>query len=161
LTEAVFTGRSSGNELTVAVGVKDGRAAGYLCDGKKVEAWVEGTLSGDRLTLHGRNADTGITATVGQRSLLGDVTVGGAVRPFAAQIAAGAEGLYESRRTVEGITTRIGWIVLPDGTQVGVRNNGGERSAAPPLDPLTLQTVDDGLSLRAERLTGASTVLGA
>lgn len=67
LTEAVFTGRSSGNELTVAVGVKDGRAAGYLCDGNKVEAWLEGTLSGDQLSLHGRNADTGITATVGQR----------------------------------------------------------------------------------------------
>jgi serine/threonine protein kinase len=161
LTEAVFTGRSSGNELTVAVGVKDGRAAGYLCDGKKVEAWVEGTLSGDRLTLHGRPSDTGITATVGQRSLLGDVVVGGTVRPFAAQIAAGAEGLYESRRTVEGITTRIGWIVLPDGTQVGIRNDGGERSTAPRLDPLTLEAVDEGLPIRAERLSGASTVLGA
>ncbi len=160
LTEAVFTGRSSGNELTLAVGVKDGRAAGYLCDGRKVEAWLEGNLSGDQLSLHGRNADTGITATVGQRSLLGNVTVSGTVRPFAAQIAAGPEGLYESRRTVEGITTRIGWIVLPDGTQVGIRNDGGERSPAPPLDPATLQAVDDGEPIRAERLTGASTVLG-
>jgi serine/threonine-protein kinase len=160
LTEAVFTGRSSGNELTVAVGVKDGRAAGYFCDGNKVEAWLEGTLSGDQLSLHGRNADTGITATVGQRSLLGNVTAGGTVRPFAAQIAVGAEGLYENRRTVEGIATRIGWIVLPDGTQVGIRNNGGERSAAPPLDPITLQSVDDGQPIRADRLTGASVVLG-
>ncbi|MDT0353419.1 protein kinase domain-containing protein [Pseudonocardia charpentierae] len=160
LTEAVFTGRSSGNELTVAVGVKDGRAAGYLCDGNKVEAWLEGTLSGDQLTLRGRNADTGITATVSQRSLLGNVTAGGTMRPFAAQIAVGADGLYESRRTVQGITTRIGWIVLPDGTQVGIRNNGGERSAAPPLDPITLQAVDDGQPIRADRLTGISTVLG-
>ena len=160
LTEAVFTGRSSGNELTVAVGVKDGRAAGYLCDGNKVEAWLEGTLSGDQLSLHGRNADTGITATVGQRSLLGNVTAGGTVRAFAAQIAVGAEGLYENRRKVEGITTRIGWIVLPDGTQVGIRNNGGERSAAPPLDPITLQSVDDGQPIRADRLTGTSIVLG-
>jgi serine/threonine protein kinase len=160
LTEAVFTGRSSGNELTVAVGVKDGRAAGYLCDGNKVEAWLEGTLSGDQLNLRGRNADTGITATVSQRSLLGNVTAGGTMRPFAAQIAVGADGLYESRRTVEGITTRIGWIVLPDGTQVGIRNNGGERSAAPPLDPITLQAVDDGQPIRADRLTGTSTVLG-
>jgi serine/threonine protein kinase len=160
LTEAVFTGRSSGNELTIAVGVKDGRAAGYLCDGKKVEAWLEGTLSGDQLSLHGRNADTGVTATVGQRSLLGSLTVGGTVRPFAAQIAVGPEGLYESRRAVEGIATRIGWIVLPDGTQVGIRNHGGERTAAPPLDPVILEAVDDGQPIRAERLTGASTVLG-
>jgi hypothetical protein len=160
LTEAVFTGRSSGNELTLAVGVKDGRAAGYLCDGRTVEAWLEGTLTGDQLSLHGRNADTGVTATVDQRSLLGMVTVAGTVRPFSAQIATGPAGLFESRRTVEGITTRIGWIVLPDGTQVGIRNNGGERSPAPPLDPITLSAVEDGRPIPVERLSGASTVLG-
>jgi hypothetical protein len=143
------------------VGIKDGHAAGYLCDGKKVEAWMEGTISGDQLNLHGRNAGTGATATVDQRSVLGNVTIGGTVMPFAAQIATGAEGLYQSRRTVEGITTRIGWIVLPDGTQVGIRNNNGERTSAPPLDPITLQAVDDGQPIQAERLTGASTVLGA
>ncbi len=159
LTEAVFTGRSSGNELTLAVGVKDGRAAGYLCDGRTVEAWLEGTLTGDQLSLHGRNADTGVTATVDQRSLLGMVTVAGTVRPFSAQIATGPAGLFESRRTVEGITTRIGWIVLPDGTQVGIRNNGGERSPAPPLDPITLSAVEDGKPLPVKRLSGASTVL--
>ncbi len=160
LTEAVFTGRSSGNELTVAVGVKDGRAAGYLCDGRTVEAWLEGTLTGDQLTLHGRNADTGVTAAVDQRSLLGMVTVAGTVRPFSAQIATGPAGLFQSRRTVEGITTRIGWIVLPDGTQVGIRNNGGERRPAPPLDPITLSAVEDGRPIPVERLSGASTVLG-
>ena len=161
LTEAVFTGRSSGNELAVAVGVKDGRAAGYLCDGQNVEAWLEGNLAGDQLSLHGRNADTGVTATVDQRSLLGQVTVGGRVRPFAAQIATGPAGLFESRRTVAGITTRIGWIVLPDGTQVGIRNQGGERSAAPPLDPIALRAAEGGRPIPVERLSGASTVLGS
>jgi hypothetical protein len=160
LTEAVFTGRSSGNELTVAVGVKDGRAAGYLCDGNKVEAWLEGDLAGDRLTMHGRNADTAITATVDQRSVLGNLTVSGTVRPFSAQIATGPAGLFQSRRTVEGITTRIGWIVLPDGTEVGVRNRNAERSPAPPLDPITLVALEDGRPIPVERLSGASTVLG-
>lgn len=161
LTEAVFTGRSSGNELTVAVGVKDGRAAGYLCDGNTVEAWLEGDLVGDQLTLHGRNADTVLTATVDQRSVLGNLTAGGTVRPFSAQIATGPAGLFQSRRTVEGITTRIGWIVLPDGTQVGVRNRNSERGPAPPLDPITLFAAEDGKPIPVERLSGASTVLGS
>jgi hypothetical protein len=161
LTEAVFTGRSSGNELTVAVGVKDGRAAGYLCDGNTVEAWLEGDLVGDELTLHGRNAGTAVTASVDQRSLLGSLTVAGVVRPFSAQIATGPAGLFQSRRTIDGITTRIGWIVLPDGTQVGVRSSGTERRAAPPLDPITLLAVEDGRPIPVERLSGASTVIGS
>jgi serine/threonine protein kinase len=160
LTEAVFTGRSSGNELTVAVGVKDGRAAGYLCDGKAAEAWLEGELVGDQLTLHGRDANTQVTATVDQRSLLGNLVVGGTVRPFSAQIATGPAGLFQSRRTVEGITTRIGWIVLPDGTQVGVRNQDAQRSPAPPFDPVTLFATEDGRPIPVERLSGASVVLG-
>src|SRR4051812_9660855 len=41
VVEKVFAGRSSGNEVTVAVAVKDGRAVAYVCDGKKIEAWLE------------------------------------------------------------------------------------------------------------------------
>jgi hypothetical protein len=65
LSETVFTGWSSGNELTVAVGIKDGRAAAYLGDGRSVEVWLEGILVGNRLSLHGRTADTGVDADVG------------------------------------------------------------------------------------------------
>lgn len=116
---------------------------------------------GDRLVLHGRTADTGLTATIDQRSLLGEVTVAGTVRPFAAQIATGVGGLFQSRRTVEGITTRIGWIVLPDGTQVGVRRSNDERGPAPPLDPVTLRASEDGHPIPVERVSRASVVLGS
>jgi serine/threonine-protein kinase len=159
LTEAVFTGRSSDNGLTVAVGMKDGRAVGYLCDGESVEAWLEGTVSGDRLTLQGRTPASKVTATVDQRSLLGTVTAEGVARPFSAQIATGAAGLYESRRTIEGISTRIGWIILPDGSQVGIRKEGDARTPAPPLDPATLETVDAGQVLKAARLAGTAAVI--
>ena len=160
LTEAVYTGRTSDDGLAVAVGIKDGRAAGYVCDGKTVEAWLEGTVTSDRLTLHGRDAGTTLTATADQRSLLGEVSVGGEVRPFSARIATGKAGLFSSRRSVEGITTRIGWIVLPDGSVVGVRNSGGARSTAPPLDPTTLRASEDGSPIPVDRLSGASVVLG-
>ena len=42
--EKAYAGRTAGNEVTVAIAVKDGRAVGYVCDGKKIEAWLEGTL---------------------------------------------------------------------------------------------------------------------
>ncbi|MCE3552392.1 serine/threonine protein kinase [Pseudonocardia sp. RS11V-5] len=158
--EAVYTGRTSGNELTVAIGVKDGRVAGYLCDGKAVEAWLEGTIDGDRVVLHGGAQGTSVEATADQLSLLGTVTVGGVQRSFSAQVAKDAEGLYQSRRTVAGIATRIGWIVLPDGNQVGIVKRGDVRSPAPQLNPVTRQATDGGTIVTADRLSGESTVLG-
>jgi serine/threonine-protein kinase len=161
VTEAVFAGRTSGNEMTLAVGVKGNRAAGYLCDGKKVEAWLEGDVKGDTLILHGRDASTSVTATVDRAALHGSITLGGATLPFSAQAATGQAGLYQSRRVLNGIATRIGWIVLPDGSQVGIRNNGGNRTPAPRLDPATAQAMDDnGEIVHADRVSGSSTVLG-
>src|SRR5690242_8106244 len=56
VTEKAYTGRSAGNEVTVAIAVKNGKAAAYACDGKKIEAWMEGTLTGDQLTLQGKTS---------------------------------------------------------------------------------------------------------
>jgi hypothetical protein len=109
--------------------------------------------------LHGRDASNGVTATVNQQALLGSVTEGGTTLPFSAQLTTGQAGLYQSRRVVDGITTRIGWIVLPDGTQVGIRNNGGTRTPAPPLNPATTQARDGGQTIQAERVSGATTVI--
>ena len=160
LTETIFIGRTSDNELTLAVGIKDGRAVGYLCDGDQVEAWLEGGLEGDRLVLTGRTPENALEATVDARSLVGQVTAGGARTPFSASLVTDEAGLYESRRAVEGITTRIGWIVLPDGTQVGIARTGDLRAPAPPLDVRSLTTIDDGQTVPAQRLSGDSTVLG-
>jgi hypothetical protein len=158
--EAVFTGRTSDNAVTIAVGVKDGRAAGYLCDGSKVEAWLEGNIAGADVTLHGRDPSTVLTAKADPRGLLGSITVGGVSRPFSAATATGAAGLYQSKRVLKGISTRIGWIVLPDGTQVGIRNENGVRTPAPPLDPATGAAVDGGETVPAERVSGGTVVIG-
>ena len=160
LTEAVFTGRTSDNAITLAVGIKDGRAAGYLCDGDTVEAWLEGDINGADVALHGRDPSTVLDATASQRGLLGTLTVAGVARPFAAALATGPAGLYQNKRVINGITTRIGWIVLPDGTQVGIRNENGVRTPAPPLDPGTGEAVDGGETVRGDRVSGATVVLG-
>jgi hypothetical protein len=147
--------------MTLAVGVKGNRAAGYLCDGKKVEAWLEGDVNGNTLTLHGRDASTSVTATVDPNALHGNATMGGSTLPFSARAATGQAGLYQSKRVLNGIATRIGWIVLPDGSQVGIRNSGGTRTPAPALDPATAQARDDnGETVHADRVSGSTTVLG-
>jgi hypothetical protein len=156
----VFTGRTSDNAITLAVGIKNGRAAGYLCDGSKVEAWLEGAATGEKITLRGRDPGTVVEAAVSEPGLFGTITIAGVHRPFAAKLATGPAGLYQSKRVLNGIASRIGWIVLPDGTQVGIRNENGVRTPAPRLDPATAEAVDGGETVRAERVSGATVVLG-
>jgi hypothetical protein len=136
VAEKAFAGRSSGNEVTVAVAVKDGRAVAYVCDGKKIEAWLEGTLVGDQLSLRGAQ-DATLTGTVTEAAALGSVAVGGKQWPYAAQGVQAPAGIYEGRASVRGVATRIGWVVEGDGRVTGNARAAGspEPTPAPPLDP--------------------------
>jgi hypothetical protein len=58
---------------------------------------------------------------------------------------------------VDGFTNRIGWIVLPDGSQVGIRNVNGERSPAPKLDLNQLKV--DGLQIPVTPIDGGADVV--
>jgi hypothetical protein len=161
VAEAAYTGRSAGNEVTVALAVKDGRAVAYVCDGKKVEAWYEGTLTGADLQLSGGDGKPGITATVSDAATLGTVTVGGKDLPFAAEDVAAPAGLYEGRAAVRGVLTRIGWIVDEDGKVTGVANAAGTRRPAPTLNPADpTATKIDGVPVTVTALDGADPVIG-
>jgi hypothetical protein len=161
VAEAAYTGRSAGNEVTVALAVKDGKAVAYVCDGKKVEAWFEGTLAGDDLQLSAADGKPGIAARVTDAATLGTVTVGGKDLPFAAEGVEAPAGLYEGRAAVRGVLTRIGWIVDDDGKVTGVANTGGTRRPAPGLDPADpAATRIDGVPVTVTALDGAEPVIG-
>jgi hypothetical protein len=161
VAEAAYTGRSAGNEVTVALAVKDGKAVAYVCDGKKVEAWYEGTLAGEDLQLSAADGKPGIAATVTEAATLGTVTVGGKELPFAAEGVEAPAGLYEGRTVVRGVLTRIGWIVDEDGKVTGVANAGGTRRPAPDLDPADpAATRIDGVPVTVTALDGAEPVIG-
>jgi hypothetical protein len=115
MSEGKFTGRTSDNKMTLAINIKGDRATGYLCDGKKVEAWLEGTVSGGQVDLRGK---TGATATgaLSADAIFGTVTIDSEQSPYSAEIAEKPAGLYEGRGNVNGVANRIGWIVLPDGS---------------------------------------------
>lgn len=157
--EAVYAGRSPGKEITVAIAVKDGRAVAYVCDGKTVEAWLDGTLSGDRLALAGKDG-AALTATATPDTASGDITIGAKKWTFTARVAGKPAGLYEGRADVNGVANRIGWIVLPDGVQVGILSvAGAEPEPAPPLDPAAPGAVTlDGTPVQVRSLTGAEPV---
>ena len=159
--EKAYAGRSAGNEVTVAIAVKDGRAVGYICDGKKTEAWLDGTVSGSDLTLKSKDGTSTIEGTVDDAKSFGTVAVGGKQWPFAAQAAKAPAGLYEGRAQVRGVINRIGWIVLQDGTQTGMRDQGAEKIAPPVLDPAHPDAVVvDGVPVAVRTVGGGDAVVG-
>ena len=160
VAEKAYAGRSAGNEVTVAIAVKNGRAVGYICDGKKVEAWLEGTLSGSDLALKSKDGKSTIAGTADDKQSFGTVAVNGKEWPFAAKAASSPAGLYEGRAQVRGVLNRIGWIQLQDGSQTGVWNRGGEEVAAPVLDPNRLDgVVVDGVPVTVRTIGGDDAVI--
>ncbi|MGR7027040.1 hypothetical protein [Geodermatophilus sp. URMC 62] len=158
--QAVYAGVTSGGEATIAMAVDGDAVAAYLCDGGALEAWLQGTVDGDTVTLTGRNG-AGLTGSVTGGAVFGTVTTSsGLALPFSAAASQPPAGVYEARLTLDGLATRIGWAVLPDGTQVGVATVGGSKREAPPLD-LDARTFEiDGSPGTAEAVAGTDTVVG-
>jgi hypothetical protein len=157
--KAVYAGRSSGDEVSVAV-VTDGRkAAAYVCDGRAIEAWLQGTVSGNQVTLAGSNGAS-LTGSLSGLAMFGTVTPrAGESFPFSAELSPHPAGVYQARITINGLATRIGWAVLPDGTQAGVAVAGRTDSPAPALSLSTLSFAEGGVSFRAAPVAGDDTVV--
>ncbi len=158
--QVTYAGRTSGNEATIAIAVRDGQVAAYLCDGREVESWLEGTIADGRLTAQGAR-DASATGVVEGNAIFGTVSVNGQQWPYSAQLASSPAGLYEGNGTANGVSNRIGWIVLQDGSQVGIWNRNGIRKPAPLLDPESLSDLTvDGSRLDPQRVAGDTNVVG-
>jgi hypothetical protein len=158
--QTVYAGRTGGGEATVAVAVNGDRAAAYLCDGTRIETWLQGSMTGDQVVLTGRDT-AALIGTVSGTTLSGTVvTSTGQAWLFSAEEARPPAGIYEARTTIDGLATRIGWVVLPDGTQVGIQNVDGERSPAPALDLEDTTFTLDGAAQEATPVDGSDTVVG-
>jgi hypothetical protein len=158
--QAVYTGRTDGREATVAVAVNGDRAAAYLCDGDSIETWLQGSATGEQVSLTGRDT-AALTGTISGSTMSGTVTTStGLSWQFSADQAQPPAGIYEARTTIDGLATRIGWVVLPDGTQVGIQNVDGTRSPAPRLDLDDATFTLDEAAHEATPIDGADTVVG-
>ncbi|WP_205752722.1 hypothetical protein [Cryptosporangium phraense] len=141
--KAVFAGRVVGGRATVAISVKNGKAVAYFCDGKKTEAWMTGPAAGGDLDLEGAPGGT-LTGTYGRTKAAGTVTAGGQQWKFDAPLVTSPSGVYRGTARVQGARVVAGWIVLPDGSQVGVASVDGQPEPAPPIDLNSKTATVDG-----------------
>jgi hypothetical protein len=145
----VYAGRTDDGETAIAVAVLGSQAAAYVCDGSSVESWFRGTVEGDKISLESKNGET-LEAELDGDHLKGTVQIGNDKLKFEINEAKKPAGLYRA----QGSGTTIGWIVLEDGSQVGVQTTGAETKAAPQLDPENPQVMVDGETLDAAPVNG-------
>lgn len=138
---ATWAGRLTAG--TLAISVQDGVAVAYLCDGAAIEAWLQGTAAGGRLDLAGRAGET-LSGTFGEGRASGQIKIDDQVLPFTVTAVTAPSGLYRAAATVRGAQVDGGWIVLADGTQVGLVTVDGIAQPAPPLDTATGRVTVDG-----------------
>ena len=159
VVQAVYTGRTSGNQVTLAVVTQGAKATAYVCNGKTVEAWLQGSVRGNQVSLSGKNGAS-LSGSLSGLAMFGTVsTSAGLSFPFSAALSPHPAGIYQARIAVNGLATRIGWAVLPDGTQFGVAVAGSARTPAPPLNLGNGSFTLGGTSFKAAPVAGNETVV--
>ncbi|MEV6650727.1 hypothetical protein [Streptomyces sp. NPDC051219] len=148
--DAEYSGRTEDDTAAVAVSLRDGKAIAYFCDGRSVESWLRGDVQDDgSMRLTGRNGAT-LEGTLSGGRIEGTVEISGKSRQFTAPRADKPGGsLYRATAEVGGAKLDGGWIVLPDGRQVGILKRDGDPAPAPRIDPRTGSVTIDGQQLTA------------
>ena len=152
--EAVFAGRATTDErMALAVAVEGDEAAAYLCDGVNVESWLKGTAADGKVDLKSKDGANTLTGELVGENLNGTIMIAGRPLQFSIAPAQAPEGLYRG----EGDMTTLGWILLPDGTQVGIARSASGTAPAPALDPAKGAVTVRGERIGAEKVSGETT----
>jgi hypothetical protein len=159
VVQAVYAGRSSNGDVTLAVSTDGDQAVAYVCNGHTIEAWLQGSVKGNQVNLAG-NKGASLTGSLSGLAMFGTVTPSaGLSLPFSAELSPHPAGVFQARITVNGLATRIGWAVLPDGTQLGVAVIGSTKQPAPPLDLSDGAFTLDGSTFTAAQVAGNANVV--
>lgn len=148
VAQAAYAGKvSGGGAATIAIAVKDGKAVAYLCDGNRIEAWLQGAATDGNLNLTG----AGNARLVGRYSSTasGGINAGGRQWTFSVPIVTAPSGLYRAVANVRNAKVVGGWIILPGGTQVGIVTKNGQPTTAARLDPNSRTATVDGTQVTA------------
>jgi hypothetical protein len=160
---ANYTGRVNGGGASIAVSVQGDRAIAYLCDGRRAEAWLNGTVTEGRLDLKNAKGDS-LAGDVRKSSVAGTVKVGAKSWQFSAPKVARPAGLYRAipkGKDSKGSAGKAGWIVQPDGSQVGVITSGTTSKPAPHLDFGSKATSVNGTRVTVESVDGPAEAGGS
>ncbi len=149
-----YAGHTDGSTSSIAIVIrKDGKAVAYLCSGK-IESWLQGSVQGTALTMTGTNKGS-LHATLSGSALKGTTSAAGKSFAFTISAVHAPSGLWRAAATIRGAKVLAGWIVLPNGDQVGMVNNGGKETTAPPLQSTHKAPIDGG-TLTASQVDGIS-----
>jgi hypothetical protein len=158
---ADYAGRVKGGiHASVAISIHGTQAIAYACNGLSVEAWLSGTAADGRLALTGKNG-AALTGNYDSRRAFGNVFAEGITYAFSVYMVKKPSGLYRATADVRGATIKAGWIVLPDGTQVGSLESNADSAApsataAPPLDVATGTAQDGDTILHVISISGVT-----
>jgi hypothetical protein len=147
--KVVYAGRTKDDSGALAVAVLGDQAAAYFCDGRNIESWLRGAVTGADISLKSKDGAT-LQATLDGNHLKGSLQIKKDTLKFEIAEAKKPAGLYRAK----GSKTTIGWIVLEDGSVVGVQTTGADSAAAPKLDPENAQVTVDGENLDAQPVNG-------
>ena len=143
---ATYAGKVTGGG-SLSIVVKATSVIAYLCDGTN-ESWLGGTVDGSTLTARNKAGDT-LTGTRGGGKVVGSITVDGTTWTYSIPSVKKPSGLYRATAEIRGATVVGGWIVLPDGTQVGVLRRDEVAEPAPAIDPANGAVTIDGTLVTA------------
>lgn len=157
---ANYAGEVNGGGASVAISIHRGQAIAYVCNGSVIEAWLKGTAAGGHLTMTGKGRAR-LSATYRSKKAVGHVVAHGIRYTFSAPAVHKPSGLYRSIAVVRGAKIKAGWIVLPDGSQVGSLEANADASApsatrAPMLDVTTGTAQDGNTVLVATPISGVT-----
>jgi hypothetical protein len=147
--KVVYAGRAEDGAGAIAVAVLGTQAAAYFCDGRSVESWFRGAVTGSDISLKSKDGAT-LQASLDGDHLKGSLRIKNERVRFEINEAKKPAGLYRAR----GSKTTIGWIVLEDGSEVGLQTTGQDSTPAPKLDPENPQVTVDGQELDAAPVNG-------
>ena len=118
-----YAGSVDGGAASLAIVVNNGKAIAYVCDGKKVEAWLNGTMANGQIDLTGAAGEP--EGHLRRRPGQGQRHRRRQVVGLHGQDRGPPSGLYRSAASLRN-KLDAGWVVLPDGRQVGVQKKNGE-----------------------------------
>jgi serine/threonine-protein kinase len=139
-----YAGKVNGGG-SLAIVIKGETVVAYLCDGKN-EAWLWGTAKGTAVSAKNKDGDT-LTGTRGGGKIVGSITVNGKTWTFTTPSVKKPSGLYKATAKIRGAQVDGGWVVLGDGTQVGLLRRDGVTGPAPEIDTTTGQVTIDGTAV--------------
>jgi hypothetical protein len=164
--KADYVSQVNGGGAAVAISVHAGKAVAYVCNGHAVAAWLRGSAKAGKLELTGKNgARLDVSYRTGKAT--GSITADGTKYSFSAPVVHRSSsghrppGLYEATAMVHGVPIKAGWVVLPDGSQIGSveyfpGSDVAPTAQAPVLDLTTGTAQYDGVTLVASLISGSA-----